>query len=322
MNTLVILLYIIFLFIIIKLTIIKYDRDIFIFKQSNKKHVIFSLALDYEWKNIKYFIISLRKSGYNGSIVLLVEENSTLINNTILNNLNTSFIYITKKYPYISEKNSYYYFNITEAKRNMVLNHKFKFTVYRHIIIKLWMDSYLDYFDYYGILDIRDVVFQRNPFDFHIKKGVYLFEEAINYPIKYQTKMVEWISVYENWKKVSNNPIINSGITIGTKYEIYKFYKIYIKLLFNSTTASQGTLNFYYYNGIFKPIPIYIFKNGFGLALHFHVEYIDKKNKEKFYPPQNNCFVNKDSSIPAIIHQYDRIGYNNLINYLKYYNNL
>lgn len=279
--------------------------------------VIFCLALNYKWNNVKYFILSLNRTSYNGHVILLVEENSTLISMRLSLNFNISFIFVTRRYPYISKNNIHYNIDINKANTVMIKFHKFSFTVYRHIIIKLWLDEYLYLFKYYALIDIRDVIFQSNPFCVKLKKGVYLFEEAINYPIKYQTKMVEWIRVYNNWEGISDNPIINSGLTIGTKYEFYKFYNIYIKLLINSSTASQGTLNYYYYSGFFNSIPIHLFRNGYGLALHFHVEYIDKNNSEHFFPPLNNVFRNKDYSIPSIIHQYDRIGWNNMKFYLR-----
>lgn len=312
----ILLLYYIFFF------CIKYNKINIHYERSKLncklKCVIFSIALNYSWYKIKYFILSLKKVKYNGNLILIVEENSTLINNEFLKQLNISFIYVLNYYPYISYKNKFYTFNISEVKQRMIYYHKFKFTVYRHFIIKFWMDMYINLFYYYCIIDIRDVIFQNNPFDFRIKKGVYLFEEAINYPIKLQKKMVEWISVYENWESISNNPILNSGLTIGTREELYKFYELYIKLLNKSSTASQGTLNYYYYNGYFHSIPIFLFKNGYGLALHFHVEYVDKNNSERFFPPHNNIFVNKDKSIPSIIHQYDRIGFYKLSNYINF----
>lgn len=238
------------------------------------KNLVMGTALNYGVEQVKPFVLSLRKH-YDGDVFFLVSDTTGEFDN-FLNQYNIQ---------------KYKIRNSTNQDEICSMRHQY----YREIV---------EQNDYTNILlsDVRDVVFQKNPFSHNIETELEFFLEPGLY--KDCECHRHWfcdlnIHGSEFYKQVGNEYIVCAGTTIGTRSGILFYLNKMIDELakMNRTITDQPTHAYLIYNNHFPNHRKYRTLNG-------PVATLSSSRDLKFDSEHN--LLNEDDSIVSIVHQWDR----------------
>lgn len=274
-----------------------------------RKNLVIVLGIGYKHDIIKTFFITLKKQSPKSNLLLFSDNNTILFAKEIIkNSLNVIEIELLSYYPYYPSKHCLYPINMSLLNMYIPLYIKKNFVYFFHTIrffLSLaFLKVYGHLFDTILLCDIKDIMFQNDPFSYYKRNGIYLQEEiyinkngvginGINY---------KWIKPYHPSKAILVNPIINSGQILGNTKEMLHFLLQFCNFM-NSThiqTAEQGSLNFFIYSNKYKGF-YNKYKHGYGYTLLLHLP-LEKTNDS--FTPINNTLYNFDGSIPSIVHGY------------------
>ena len=265
----------------------------------NNNNVILGLSFRLEFDALKPFLYSLAKTNFNGDLCLMVANTS----NETLNSLSL-----------LKNNSPNYRINIIPFEINIDYNTwNTHWSLYRHI---LYRDYLIEYFknndnkDKYNIMltDTRDVLFQRDPFDFDINNSLCCFLEDKSKSISTCPFNSEWIN-YMFGKNVldeiGSNMISCAGVNIGNYRSIMSYLTVmidYINTLGNKAYIDQGIHNYIIHKNILgNKVNLRLFENGKGPVLT--MQYM--KDIDIIFN-NDGLIINYDGSIPSVLHQYDR----------------
>lgn len=294
--------------------------------KSSYNYLILSFALNYNFSKIKNFILSLNKTEYNGEFILITNSYINSLKKSILS-YRLYNIKLFNKYPYYPYNDSKYPISLTNIKKNLYYYTGKSFVTYRYFIIKLFIKYYGYRYKFILLVDIRDVLFQLNPFEWNINKGIYLVEEHPKRVIGGDKSNILYVKKYNPTHILYKSKVINGGVMYGSYPEILLFltdFLVYI-CLFNCNGNDQGGLNSFIRTKRSFSYPMFILNSSHTPVKTLALWLFDSN---KCCIPINNTIVNVDFSIPHLIHQYDRavkalttdeIYLNIYIKYLDYY---
>lgn len=278
----------------------------------NKNSIcIFGLAVNIPNISIEIFIRSLKETKYKGTLILFLQNNTTIKYFKQL--YKYKIIILEREWPFYSYSNINYYLNKDFLTNCMIPNNKYKFkwNIFRYSIIYCWLMKYSNEYDFYFLLDVRDSLFQKN-LEFHkYNDGVYLSEDA-RFPFKIKDDKYNrnWINVYKKNSSIQYCTPLNSGTVYGSQKEFTSFIQLYVEFIKSKyiNTAEQGTLNYLYYSGYFKNITFIINKNDEDIIYNMGIEVIYKKYYRSKTYTVNDSIVYRYPKLnaPIIVHQYDR----------------
>lgn len=252
------------------------------------KNLLLGAALNYGVEQIKNFVLSFRKYNTVDDIILLVTPGS-----------------------------------MTDEVTAFFAEHKIKASVfnplktinpcntriikYRSVIEESWM------YDTILISDVRDVVFQSNPFiGIHSDNFLYCFEEDSGATIGTEQFNSFWIrNIYgqERLDEIADRPIICAGTIMGSRHRLLDLLTIMIEDLEAMSVdvmkhgMDQGILNNICYSPYASIIPITTKKNG-DIVATLGVTVDGKLSKDKMTIENGVVMIN--GLKPAVLHQYDR----------------
>lgn len=283
---------------------------IIIYKYNLFNNIVILFSKGYSEQLLKLFFITLKKASPN-TYILIFSDNIT-INVAKQNFLKQKVIGIEflNSYPYYQFNNNQYPISNEELKIYIptYINTKDRYFYHtiRFFLINVWINKYGYKFKFVLTCDIKDILFQKDPFSICKKKGIYFQEEV------YSRNNIggiiacphnrRWIEPYNASYDILTKPIINSGQIIGTSLEMKKFISEFCNFMTYTKirTAEQGSLNYFIYTRKFN-YNFYIKKHGYGYALILH--YLLRFTIDNF-TPINNYLYNLDNTIPPIIHSY------------------
>lgn len=193
-----------------------------------------------------------------------------------------------------------------QSVRNRLLSNIVNVHCLRYILYQDFLRENPDRFENVMMTDVRDVIFQRDPFDFDIGDSLCCFLEDEREKIKDSEGTRNWIVSgfsKEAALSIDENIVSCSGVTIGKYGAVMSYLEEFIKELMMVRThphgLDQGIHNYLIYNHRLKDLKMY--SNGLGpvltmqqsmdIPLEFNVEGLVK---------------NYDGSVPNVLHQYDR----------------
>ncbi|WP_404865900.1 hypothetical protein [Glaesserella parasuis] len=277
-------------------------------------------ATGYSVKDIELFLLSLKHINYTEDVVLFIH--------------NKQRIHFEK---YVNENSFPFHINLVKSKAGLFyskrINRKLKKIINTlsislvnlipylkgHFIYKLALPHVSRFFDYFNYInkldevrniiltDIRDVIFQRDPFlDI---KGLYVGMESPEVPMGKDFYSKKWITeVYgdDYFENIKNNQICCAGVTLGDYHSIKKYLQTmlneFLSLPYETIISSnydQGIHNKLLYNNeLLNPIqcqPLSSVISTIGI--------IDRNNL--LFDLQNNLLLS-DGCPAYIVHQYDR----------------
>lgn len=149
---------------------------------------------------------------------------------------------------------------------------------------------------------MEDVIFQKNPFHWNFRNGIYLVEESKVKSLKEAT--FEWMKIYTNNENILKRRVINGGIIFGTSKEMKQFLEEFLNGYKNEKKRGndQAYLNYFYYSKQKFNYPLYICQNNkcFCKCLSQDIRFTTKI----IINETDMTVYNNDGSIPAMVHQY------------------
>ena len=170
---------------------------------------------------------------------------------------------------------------------------------YRFILYSEFLKKNRKKYDEIFIADIRDIVFQKNPFEFSGKGKLNFFlEENKIVNCKTNKNLIKpFFEEKDNKEKILDNYISCAGTTIGKTERIIEYLNKMGRDIKRGN--DQGLHNYLIYSGKIKNYKL--FKNLEGPVLTLVSQDISKLKENK-----HGELINHDGSRINIIHQYDR----------------
>lgn len=308
---------------------------------STANNLVLGLVKEYEFEQIKPFLASLRDSGYQGDVCLLVSELSPATqqvlqkyaaqNRIIIHSFRDfpllSFPYKIRKRRlafkdlYLHQLIQLYPLNnlyvrlvnavasLREENPYLVKCHISKLFLnawcVRYPLYYLYLSKYGKYYESIMLTDTRDVLFQANPFSFDFD-GLCCFLENEEKTIKSCEFNSNWIlkGFGENaLHDMGHQTISCSGTTIGTRSAIMLYLETMVDHLIQLKTQ---------FRGIDQGVHNYILRKGLVEAVRFYDNHhgpvltMHHTGEDKIRFNSDGYVINEDGSIINVLHQYDR----------------
>lgn len=239
-------------------------------------NIILGTAVGYDIQAVQPFMLSLNESDYSGRIVLFIDD----MNND------------TAKY--LRDKSAELHFY--EPSHIPVASHRF--FLYKRFIEKE------NNVEQIMISDVRDVIFQCDPFTVCNGNYLYCFTEDRSMTLSTCPYNSNWIlQAYgaNMLNELGHNPIICSGITIGNRGNIVHYTEVLCKELAKVPPIQgidQGVHNVIIRSGLVSNTVIYDNESSPVYTLAYVKPDSIKTDK--------SGYVLNGFGIPCVVHQYDR----------------
>ena len=261
----------------------------------NKKNAVIGLTKGYDFEILRPFVETLRNTGYSGDIVFFHSDTDgkTLER---LKDFRVELIPFRVEFPY-SELPIPDHLKNNDRVKNL--------GIYCLRYLLAYMHLKKNYGKYGNVMlsDTRDVIFQKDPFDFYDgdlnyfleREGVSIAESPVN---------AEWLAKgfgQEALSKLGRNPIICSGVTIGSSSGILGYLESFLDVIVSKDVPAhmrgmdQGIHNYLIHE---KIVPGEMHKNSDGPVLTLGLE-----DDIMF---RNGYIYNASGNTPNVVHQYDR----------------
>jgi hypothetical protein len=240
------------------------------------KHVILGTAVGYKINDIQPFILSLKATGFQGRIVLYVED---------------------------LESNAARYLRSCSVETLQFEPGYMPVSSMRYFLYKQFLE-HENAIDYVMLTDVRDVIFQSNPFDSCTDNALYCFEEDKSTTLRSCVYNSNWIlRAYGQGvlAALGHKAIICSGVTMGSLEQTREYLRTICKELKRVPAVSgidQGVHNAMIYAGKLPNAVILANESGWVYTMHY-------VKSDKITINQDGYIANR-SGVPAVVHQYDR----------------
>ena len=264
----------------------------------HKKHLILAVVKKYPFKLVKPFILTLMKSGFKGDLVLFTSELNENTRNE-LGKYGAKLIDFTDEYPYIAKVSEINGILPKQAKSVMGLSCS------RNIMYYLFLLKHRNNYSKVMLTDVRDVIIQRDPFDFEGFKGLCCFLED-------KAKTIGSCKINSGWvleafdekvlKEIGDNYISCAGVVYGTVPAMLEYLKNMIEILTRIEAKwafDQAVHNYLIRTNKLKEVTLFENENG-------PVYTVGDKKFVSFHFNEDDQIVSDEGVIVNVIHQYDR----------------
>jgi hypothetical protein len=272
------------------------------------------------------FLFSLEKTGYKGDVCLFVSKVSNRTLNALkqrrvmifpFRTINSHRVLIRQLYPSFvnaamrsaklltfflkAEKRIIIQVYIARSLINTFINHRF-------FLYYIFLSKNADKYSRVLLTDLRDVIFQRNPFDSDLGDGLCCFLEDKSMTLAACPYNSAWLLAAFGpniLTELGNNPISCAGVTIGDSQSIAKYLTTMVKILISLGAKAlipgvdQAVHNYIVHKKQVENLRL--FENHSGPVLT--MGYIPS-NRIVFN--SDGLVINDDGSVVHILHQYDR----------------
>lgn len=159
------------------------------------------------------------------------------------------------------------------------------------------------------LADVRDVWFQSDPFDDFPEQGFVVGMETDHYTLASEPHNAEWlVRAYgpDYLKKIGHEPVSCSGVTYGSREQMLTYLDAMVE-----QTLKLGFLPCWY--GCDQAVHNFlILEDGLNPVtrldtLRGTIATLNDLSRDEIQINSSNLLLNRDGSLPAIVHQYDRI---------------
>ncbi|GAB3195587.1 hypothetical protein ABID22_001536 [Pontibacter aydingkolensis] len=287
-----------------------------------QKDAVITLALNYEYKDLKVFLNSLNATGFDGVVFLIVNNRITppleafrfSIEQVIIKGLKVDsikyklsirelFTSFSRRRTSISIKDALSGSNFSDDEVLLKFARTYHCQLGRYAIYLLILQK--NQFRKVFLTDSRDVFFQSNPFD-NCQKGLHVFQENITQCIKdrwYNNQWVKLSTSYLNYLRIRNKGIFCSGTILGDHESTISFLKTFLlsvpenNLPFDIKGIDQGLFNVLIHTNKIQQPHIH--------SKQEHVLTLSALSKTD-YSFDEDFIYNANGYKSAVVHQYDR----------------
>jgi len=277
--------------------------------------LVLGTAMGYEWKQLAPFVLSCKQYIPDVMIVLFSSDLSLeTISKLESQNVKVIFDSFNKQHHFVGWKLAFYQLRmyvavkiISVLTKNTLESGCTSFVeIYSSVVIQRFY-RYLRYLKTYGslyshvlLVDVRDVLFQSNPFPCC---GLHVFAE--NETIGQSHFARRWFQLsygITSWKKFANFPLLNVGTTLGdcesvTNYvrQMCSEFDQLLSFFWGVDTSAHNTI-------VYKKLSKTVINNfGEGAVLT-----LNSINRDSIRV-ENGLLVNSIGTPYSILHQYDRV---------------
>jgi len=261
-------------------------------------NLILGTVKNYNYDQIIPFLDSLAAVNYTGELVFFVSG----INRKTASKLaerGIKLVYFTDYYPFLS--------GYTEVLSELGLPAKYDLPLslctMRFVMYCLYLSRRSEKYNRIMLTDVRDVIFQKDPFAFADNNQLSVFLEDDKHRIADCPHNSKWIKQSfgeEVYEQIKNKNISCNGIIIGPIAPLLDYLKKIIDLIFRVGPAGivgQGFHNYLIRTGKLPGANIFSNESGPVLTLGLMSDYSQNEAGE---------LLNQAGLVPNIVHQYDR----------------
>ncbi|MFN4768056.1 MAG: hypothetical protein ACK5F4_02595 [Ignavibacteria bacterium] len=292
------------------------------FKNENGS-LIMGIVRSLEYEHLSPFLSTLHATGYSGGLAFFCDD----ISSSTRSAFSSMGIYLRDfrevriSIPFLNKKvNAYrifspvqkmwFYVASEEAKRQFASN-AFHIHQSRHFLYTEFLENNHSY-SRIMLSDTRDVVFQRDPFDFAINDSLCCFLEDPSITIENEVHNAGWIRRgfgQDILDAIGKNPISCAGITMGSVDAVLEYTRRMCSILLTPrirsiagiTGLDQGIHNYAIRMKDFGD-RLHLFENMKGPVMTMGLMKQELRNID----PESGLLLNSDGSLCNTIHQYDR----------------
>jgi len=271
-----------------------------------KPNLVLGMAKDLTYEELRPFITSLRHTGFSGDIVFLYGERDESTHTGM--ELKTLQRLVLDGVHMVPFKQNFPYFSGTLQLEERWLKedrlrdlHVF---AYRILLYYGYLKRYSDSYKYVYITDTRDVIFQKDPFDFPLPSKLSVFMENDSVSIKDSKANTIWIKDTFGERalgEIGDKPVLCAGtLCMGSASMALQYMEVLMHLIAtygNPKTIDQGVHNYAVHKRLFPSI--HIFNHDEGPVLNITVPYTFRLS--------NGKILNQHGDTPNIVHMYDRV---------------
>jgi len=255
--------------------------------------------MGYSFEELEPFVATLKNTKFEGDLCLFISKTNKKTYR-MLRKYGIKLIPFQEEYPFTLD------LAIPEGLLDENLSsRKISVKYLRYILYYLYLSKYRSKYSKVLITDVKDVIFQRNPFAFNFDKGLCCFIEDSSTTIKTSPFNSGRIKAHfgdELLEKIGDNHPLCSGTTFGYLSEMMEYLKKMINLFSKINLdggGDQGLHNYLIYTEPFKDLKIY---NGdYGPVFTFGSKLNRNTNFNK-----DGLLVSSKGKVFNIVHQYDR----------------
>jgi hypothetical protein len=260
-----------------------------------KKNLILTIIHGYDYPFVEPFIQSLKNTGYLGDLVIFASNKVSDFTKKELIKHKAILIDYNSKFPFV-EKYSNCFKNIAPT---ITINN------YRFVLYLQYLFEHSEKYQHVLLTDIRDVIFQQEPFCKQPEGKICFFLEDKSQTFHHELNYQWLVNATDGFtaNELLEHTVSCAGVTMGHIDLIIDYLKyIKSKLEFKSDLEwglDQGIHNSYVY--LVKPQATVLYTNEQPLVCNMAASPAFKLNK-------NNEVINFDQEPYAVVHQYDRFG--------------
>jgi hypothetical protein len=269
-----------------------------------KNNLILGTIMHYKSPIIKPFFSTLRSTGYSGDVVIF-HSNIALRTVNWLRRRGAILVPFESLFPHLQPPLTKHLIRWADDKRVSTLN----LSCFRYLLAYCYLKDFEEKYQHVMLTDIRDVIFQKDPFNFSIATKLCCFLEREGVSLGQQPINAEWIELAfdkSTLERLSDNPIVCSGVTIGPTNLMIDYLEKIIDLFMRAPGKGwevapmgldQAVHNYLVFNALLPEFTLY--PNDDGPVLTVGIEDNVSLNN-------SGLIVNKRGDVPNIVHQYDR----------------
>jgi hypothetical protein len=277
-----------------------------------RKNLILGTIMHYKFHIIRPFFSTLSSTGYTGDVALF-HSSVGLRAVSQLRKRGVILVPFGITPPYLEPVLAKHLVRWADEKRLITLN----LSCFRFLLAYCYLKEFAEKYQYVMLSDIRDVIFQKDPFNFSIGKNLCCFLEREGVSLGQQPHNAEWMEVAfdkPTLERLSGNPIVCSGITIGPTNLIIDYLEKMIELFMRapgkawevaqpvagtqkSLAIDQAVHNYLMSSGLLTEFTLY--PNDDGPVFTVGIEDSISLNN-------SGLIINNRGVVPNVVHQYDR----------------
>jgi hypothetical protein len=249
----------------------------------------------YDFYEVRRFLISLRQTNFRGHICIFVGPGISRGTVRNIQQYDVEVVPYSGAFPFVADPHSDAPKSVPEPIH--VYN-------YRHFL-------YYDYLLKHGrkfrnvlLTDVRDVVFQQNPFEFPIPDQIYVAMENPDIPVGACPWTSQWLLAGyppEVLERLKDKDLSCAGTTLARVPHMMRYLDLMLAEIAGMknafTCADQAAHNLLLHDGKLDPVQ---------KLRNFEGPILTVGSEPRYELSANNELVNRDGSRIAIIHQYDR----------------
>jgi hypothetical protein len=283
---------------------------------ASKRNLVLGAIRGYRFEQLKPFVVSLKRTDFSGDLVFLYNHLSSETLNSLQEHGVTPVPFAYRGSGALNSWSRFWPvlspvvrpFNGSGLGRT-ILKNILPLQTARFFHYREYLESHRNEYQYVLLTDVRDVLFQADPFlDFHAE--LMAFEESNRVPLKdekmFNAGWIEHLFGREALEQIGRYPVLCSGTIMGEINAVIEFLAEFERALLNAKNIGEGGSDQGLHNYLCRklvPGDVEVCGNGAGSVLTMVpglVEGVD------FEVGESGEVLGSNGRPISVLHQYDR----------------